>query len=155
LQSNITNSFISMNNAKHLILKAGQRPTLIRVAVLGVLLQAEDALSHTEVLERLLPQGEFDRVTIYRALDWLVSQGLSHKVAGAGRAWRFQATRNETMHRHAHFQCNRCGKVFCLPDVQPMPPKQIPASFSVESIELNIKGTCGDCRQKSGPLNAT
>lgn len=133
----------------------GQRPTLIRTAVLGILLQADDALSHTEVLERLLSHGSFDRVTVYRALDWLVSQGLVHKVAGAGRAWRFRSTRNETMHRHAHFQCNQCGKVFCLPDVQPSLPKQVPASFSVDSIELNIKGTCGDCRQKSNPVNAT
>ena len=144
-----------MINAKQLIINVGQRPTLIRTAILGVLLQADDALSHAEVLERLLPHGAFDRVTVYRALDWLVSQGLAHKVAGAGRAWRFRANRNETMHRHAHFQCNRCGKVFCLSDVQPTLPKQIPASFTVESIELNIKGTCGDCRQKSDPANAT
>lgn len=134
-----------MNNAKQVILNAGQRPTLIRTAVLSVLLETDDALSHTEVLERLLPHGAFDRVTVYRALDWLVSQGLAHKVEGSGRAWRFQATRTETMHRHAHFQCGRCGKVFCLPDVHPNLPMQIPASFTVESIELNIKGICGDC----------
>ncbi len=134
-----------MNIAEQLIANTGQRPTLIRTAVLGVLLEADDAISHAELLERLLPLGTFDRVTVYRALDWLVAQGLAHKVAGAGRAWRFHATRTETMHRHAHFQCSRCGKVFCLPDVHPTLPVQIPASFTVDSIELNIKGTCGDC----------
>jgi Fur family ferric uptake transcriptional regulator len=137
--------YILMNNAKQLILNAGQRPTEIRVAVLGLLLRADDALSHAEVLQRLLSHGSFDRVTIYRALDWLTSQGLAHKVAGSGRAWRFQATRTETMHRHAHFLCGRCGKVICLPNVQPILPQQLPAGFIVESLELNIRGLCGDC----------
>lgn len=144
-----------MKIARQLITNAGQRPTLIRAAVLSALLDADDALSHAELLERLLPHGEFDRVTVYRALDWLVTQGLAHKVAGAGRAWRFRSSLNETMHRHAHFQCNHCGKVFCLPDVQPALPRQIPASFSVESIELNIKGTCSECEQKIHRINAT
>lgn len=138
-----------MNIAEQLIINIGQRPTLIRSAVLGVLLAADGAISHAELLERLLPLGTFDRVTVYRTLDWLVSQRLAHKVAGAGRAWRFQATRSETMHRHAHFECGRCGKVFCLPDVQPTLPAQIPASFTVESIELNIKGTCADCARRA------
>ena len=85
-----------MKIARQLITNAGQRPTLIRAAVLSALLDADDALSHAELLERLLPHGEFDRVTVYRALDWLVTQGLAHKVAGAGRAWRFRSSLNET-----------------------------------------------------------
>jgi len=139
-----------MNPAEQLIEKIGQRATLIRTAILGVLLDADEALSHPEVLERLLLLGSFDRVTVYRALDWLVEHGLVHKVAGAGRAWRFQVSRNEAMHRHAHFQCSRCGKVYCLPDVQPTLPDQVPSSFSVDSIELNIKGTCADCGRATG-----
>lgn len=134
-----------MSTAERLIQDIGQRTTVIRVAVLEVLLSAKDALSHPELLERLLPFGTFDRVTVYRALDWLVAQGLAHKVAGTGRAWRFRVTRHDTPHRHAHFQCNRCGKVFCLPDIQPLLSKQIPAHFSVESMELNIKGICEQC----------
>ncbi|MCC6161291.1 MAG: transcriptional repressor, partial [Nitrosomonas sp.] len=77
-----------MNIAEQLIQNAGKRSTPIRSAVLGVLLNAKDVLSHSEVLEHLQQLGAFDRVTVYRALDWLVTQGLVHKVAGAGRAWR-------------------------------------------------------------------
>ena len=134
-----------MNSADQLIQASGQRATPVRSAVLSILMETDAALSHSEILDRLQALGEFDRVTVYRVLDWLVEHGLLHKVAGAGRAWRFRLTRNETMHRHAHFQCNRCGKIFCLPDVQPVLPKKVPASFSVESIELNLKGICDDC----------
>ncbi|OAJ69348.1 Fur family transcriptional regulator [Methylobacillus sp. MM3] len=134
-----------MNSADQLIQASGQRATPVRSAVLGILMETDAALSHAEILDRLQALGEFDRVTVYRVLDWLVEHGLLHKVAGAGRAWRFRLTRNETMHRHAHFQCNQCGRIFCLPDVQPVLPKKVPASFSVESIELNLKGICDDC----------
>jgi Fur family ferric uptake transcriptional regulator len=137
-----------MSIAELLIQNIGQRPTPVRLAVLNVLLNANDALSHTDVLALLQEIGIFDRVTIYRVLDWLVAHALAHKVAGAGRAWKFQATRNDTIHNHAHFQCNTCGKTYCLPGTQPVAPKQIPASFSVESVELNLRGTCGDCTRK-------
>lgn len=138
-----------MDTAEQLIHNIGQRPTPIRNAVLALLLSSGEALTHTEVLERLQGLvGPTDRVTVYRTLDWLVAQGLAHKVGGSGRAWRFQVTRNETMHRHAHFECTYCGKVMCLPDIRLDLPKQIPADFSVEYIELNLKGACSDCTRK-------
>lgn len=137
-----------MSHAEDRIQNINQRPTPVRRAVLGVLLDSSDPLAHIEVLERLQSIGQFDRVTVYRVLDWLVAHGLAHKVAGAGRAWRFQATHSETMHHHAHFQCTQCGKVFCLPEVLPTLPKQVPANFTVESVELNLKGICADCGAK-------
>lgn len=133
-----------MDIAEQLIQNAGKRSTPVRSAVLGVLLNAEDVLSHSEVLEHLQQLGAFDRVTVYRALDWLVTQGLVHKVAGAGRAWRFQVTRSESMHRHAHFQCHHCHKVFAFRRFSRFCQKSCPLT-SIDSIELNIKGICADC----------
>lgn len=142
-------TILPMDTAEQLLLARGQRATPVRNAVLNVLLEAGNALAHPEILERLQPVGTFDRVTVYRVLEWLVTQGMAHKVAGAGRAWRFQATRSETTHRHAHFQCHRCGKILCLPDVRLPTPKQVPETFSIDTIELNIKGVCADCGQAS------
>jgi len=133
-----------MNKADQMIIEIGERSTSVRTAVLGVLLNAESALAHPEVLEKLKSFGEFDRVTVYRVLDWLVLHGLAHKVAGTGRACRFQATLANMNHRHAHFQCRECGKICCLSDIQPELSK-FPEHFTIESIELNIKGICDDC----------
>lgn len=138
-----------MPTAEQLIQQAGQRPTTSRCGVLDALLAANEALSHTEILGRLGNAGNYDRVTVYRVLDWLVAHGLIHKVAGTGRAWRFQANRNETLHRHAHFHCIHCGKVSCLPNIHPTIPRQIPPHFSVEAVELNLKGTCSECERPS------
>ncbi|CAH1202545.1 Zinc uptake regulation protein ZUR [Candidatus Nitrotoga sp. BS] len=133
-----------MNKADRMIQEIGERPTVVRSAVLDVLLNAGSALAHPEVLERLKSLGEFDRVTVYRVLEWLVIHGLTHKVAGTGRACRFQATHPDTTHRHAHFQCNACGKICCLTDVKPE-LTSLPKHFTIESIELNIKGVCDNC----------
>ncbi|OAM53182.1 Fur family transcriptional regulator [Methylovorus sp. MM2] len=131
-----------MNEAEHLILDAGQRPTASRVAVLNILANASNALTHTEILDQL---DNFDRVTLYRVLDWLVDGGLAHAIMGQDRARRFQLTQKNTAHQHAHFKCNQCGKVYCLDGVHIKPPQQIPKHFTVESVELNISGRCADC----------
>ncbi len=130
--------------AEQLIQDRGQQATPSRIAVLSVLMASSNAMSHPEISRQLSERGQFDRVTLYRVLDWLVHQGLAHTVASADRVRRFQAT-HEGLHRHAHFECVSCGKVFCLTEVHPPMPSPLPAGFSVESLDLNVKGRCVDC----------
>jgi len=138
-----------MNESEKIIADLGLRATASRVAVLSILNLADNALSHQELLNLLAAEdasAAFDRVTLYRVLDWLLANGIIHKVTGQDRAWRFQINRADAMHRHAHFQCTHCGKTFCLSDVHPKKPPSLPAYFTVESVELNIKGLCADCK---------
>ena len=121
------------------------RVTPTRLAILSVLVDSSNAISHQEIFNQLNPAAGYDRVTVYRALDWLVDHKIIHKVAGQDRAWRFQLTRDETQHHHAHFQCNDCGKVYCLAEIQPVVTQAIPAYFTVNSVELNLKGRCAAC----------
>lgn len=133
-----------MMTANQIIQDAGLRPTANRLVVLEALLKSDNPLSHQELLNALSSAHEFDRVTLYRVLDWLVEHDIVHKVAGDNRAWRFQLNSTSASHRHAHFQCTECGKVYCLDDVSPRTPK-LPEGFRADSIELNIKGRCGSC----------
>jgi Fur family ferric uptake transcriptional regulator len=134
-----------MNTPKEIIEALGLRYTASRLAVLSVLTNTTNALTHQEVLNALDAAIEYDRVTIYRVLDWLVENSIAHKVVGQDRAWRFQLTRDDTQHRHAHFQCTDCRKVYCLAEIQPELAQAIPAHFTVNSVELNLKGRCADC----------
>ena len=136
-----------MENAEQLIRDAGQRPTPSRIAVLNVLAGAQHALTHPEILQALGSEASFDRVTLYRVLDWLLEHSLAHAIMGHDRARRFQHTQKNTLHQHAHFKCTSCGKVFCLEGVHARLPAQIPEHFTVDSIELNIKGCCADCQR--------
>jgi len=148
---------------QQLILQAGLKPTKARLAVLSIIAEANSALSHPEILERLSDQKEVDRVTIYRVLDWLTEHDLIHKIAGSGdkRAWKFQLSQprftaastpqstngfiSNNNHHHAHLHCQRCGKVTCVHELEPHFPPQILAQYQVSAIDINIKGVCADC----------
>jgi len=114
--------------------------------VLRLLDEAERALSHREI-EDALGTG-FDRVTLYRVLDWLVESGLAHRVIDAGRVFRFSlaSPANATHTAHAHFRCEACGKVFCLDEI-PVPTPALPAGFSGKAVEYCITGQCARCDQ--------
>jgi Fur family ferric uptake transcriptional regulator len=155
-----------MRSAELIFEQSGLKSTSARLAVTAVLTKNSDPLTHQDLLKQLPP--DFDRVTLYRVLDWLLQHQLIHRIAGADRAWRFQlnssintsnriqytakigaATPALNQHGHAHFQCAACGKVFCLDDIKPKLNKNLPADFTVDSIELNIKGKCAQCQMKA------
>lgn len=124
--------------------KTGDRVTAARVRVLAALLKRSEAVSHHE-LEGMLAPESIDRVTLYRVLDWLVEQGLAHRISGADRAWRFSAT-DRRHDAHAHFHCNRCGKVLCLEEVKTRRlPTDVPRGYRAEAMEVTVKGICAGC----------
>ena len=132
-----------IESARRRVEDAGDRVTEPRVRALGVLMAARSALSHHEIEKSLVKLGPADRVTLYRVLDWLVDKGLAHRVAGADRAWRYSVV-SETHRDHAHFQCNRCGKLLCL-DELPKQSVRLPAGFRSERVEVTVQGRCPQC----------
>jgi Fur family transcriptional regulator, ferric uptake regulator len=122
-----------------------ERVTAPRVAVLTALLAAKRPLSHQEV-EQAVAQAA-DRVTIYRVLDWLVSQGLAHRMAGEDRMFRYAA--GQSNHgAHGHFSCAVCGTVQCLgnaPQLAQLAAGLLPQGAQGEKVELNISGRCARC----------
>ena len=132
--------------AADLIAAHGGRVTRIRVAVVEALDEADHPLTHDELAAALTGSGvAHDRVTLYRALDWLVEQGLAHRVAGSDRAWRYGLIR-QAAHQHAHFHCDRCGHVFCLENLQPAFALALPGGYHLERAELILHGACPACQ---------
>lgn len=117
------------------------RLTPARRQVLTVLLSAEQALTHTQVAERLQPK--LDRVTLYRTLELLAEQGLAHKLIGADRVSRFNAAAEDQT--HPHFQCTQCGQLFCLASLTNLPTFNLPPGFSVTQTEITLRGCCATC----------
>jgi len=111
----------------------------LRQAVLAHLQASTTALSHPELLAAL-PQ--LDKVTLYRTLDWLVSQGLVHRLVGEDRVGRFHAAATGSA-ADAHFQCLRCGRTLCL--TAPVPAPELPPGLTVERVEVVVRGYCPDC----------
>lgn len=148
-----------MQIAETIIAQAGLRPTKARLAVLKTITESSSALSHAEILEHLAGLKEFDRVTIYRVLDWLTENQLVHKISGENRAWKFQLSQpkfsasdqterkviGQDAHHHAHLHCIHCGKISCLHDVKPRFNQEILKHYQITQIKINLKGVCDDC----------
>ena len=130
--------------ARERIRGTGARMTAPRVQVLAAMLAAHRVLSHHDI-EDMLGAARLDRVTLYRVLDWLVEEGLAHRIAGPDRVWRFSVT-GEAHETHAHFQCSRCGKVMCLDELSARKlAVQLPRGCRPERMELTVTGLCAQC----------
>ena len=141
------------------------RVTDARVKVLAALLGAPYAYSHQDVQDTL---ADMDRVTLYRALDCLTDAGLAHKIAGDDRVFRYNAAaeahehgdKSAPQHRHGHFKCTRCARVFCIDsmdasadaalrkELQSALRAALGRDFRSHDIELTIKGWCADCAHR-------
>ncbi|MEN7529966.1 MULTISPECIES: Fur family transcriptional regulator [unclassified Cupriavidus] len=128
----------------------GARVTQPRVAILACLIDADEPLTHQAVIDRLPPDGDVDRVTVYRVLDWLVDQGMAQKRAGRDRVFRFtlvehEAARAQVHRQHSHFHCTRCDRTFCLESAGKSVAPRVPSGFAVEHVELTVNGVCAEC----------
>ena len=134
------------STARELLQAHHGRVTATRIAVLDVLLATPRALTHQEVAEQIQGRQALDRVTLYRTLDWLVEQGLAHRIEGNDRIWRFNSASREDS-AHAHFHCRDCGRVFCLEQVMPAIAVSLPQDFQLDRAELTLHGLCPACHQ--------
>ena len=137
--------------SRRLVKQSGGRNTEARRNVLACLIAAARALSHAEI-ETQLQSTELDRVTLYRVLEWLVEQGLAHRVSGLSgfdRAMRFAFSPPEQRNAHAHFQCVRCGTTMCLDEVS-VPPLKVPGGIELQGFELAAFGYCAKCAAANG-----
>ncbi len=127
----------------------GLRATSARVAVLGCLEAAEGPLSHAEVFDRVRPGG-FDRATVYRNLVDLTEVGLARRYDLGDHVWRFELAEEADAHAaeaHAHFVCNACGSIECLPDdsVAVKAVRGAPRALAHKDLEVQVRGTCDEC----------
>ncbi len=133
--------------AEVLIGETGSRLTGARVRVLAFLLSQHTAVTHHDIEAALDGSDKIDRVTLYRTLDWLLAQGLAHKVLSEDRVWRFRANESAAAHRqHAHFKCERCASVTCLGSTAAASKSLVlPEGYQATETEMTVKGLCPAC----------
>ena len=123
------------------------RPTSMRNLVLKVLSDQKSAISRSE-LEQLFEK--VDKVTLYRTLKTFEDNKLIHSIEDGSGSIKY-ALCKEACHchpedLHVHYLCTNCRKTFCLTDI-PVPNVDLPVDFSVESVNMVIKGKCSDCQK--------
>ena len=120
-----------------------------RKKILNLFLNVQGALAHGDIERKA---GEkFDRVTVYRTLQTFVEKGIIHTIPTTDNSVRYALCKDnctEGHHHddHVHFICHQCGATLCLEDVV-VPEIKMRKGFSVNEIEVVVKGICLDCQQ--------
>jgi Fur family zinc uptake transcriptional regulator len=126
----------------------GAKLTALRRLVLGHILEAEAPAGAYDLLERLrASRGPSAPPTVYRALDFLLEQGLVHRVE---RLSAFIACIEDHGHDHgAQFLiCGQCRKVTEIEDRNvdhALRRAAAQAGFSLTGATVEAVGTCADC----------
>ncbi|HET9902625.1 MAG TPA: Fur family transcriptional regulator [Xanthobacteraceae bacterium] len=127
----------------------GTRLTPLRRRVLGVLASGHRPLGAYEIMDRLAQKGPRPApITVYRALDFLMENGLAHRLASRNA---FLAC----LHAHGASEsvifliCERCGAVgeASSSAVRDMLARAAEAAgFSPKAPLIEVSGLCAHCR---------
>lgn len=130
----------------------GVRLTAQRRTVLVLLSQARKPMTAYEVLDRMAQDGSRPAPpTVYRALDFLLRQGLIHKL----ESLHAYVGCSHPAHEHAgqFLICGDCGDVSELED--PVVARSLSQvgeakGFRMERPVIELLGTCAECAHKKG-----
>jgi len=126
----------------------GARLTDIRRTVLELILQAGEPIGAYALLDRLKDKsGQGKPPTVYRALDFLLAQGLIHRVE---RLNAFVGCHEEADHPHPvqFLICGECGNVMEFEDEAIGMAVATVASrsgFVVKRSIVEVEGVCAEC----------
>jgi len=128
--------------------RRGARLTDVRRTVLKLILQAQEPIGAYALLDRLKNQsGHGKPPTIYRALDFLLAQGLIHRVE---RLNAFVGCHEESDRPHPvqFLICGTCGSVTEFEDsavAQAVEAAAAAHTFSVSRTIVEVEGQCSAC----------
>jgi Fur family zinc uptake transcriptional regulator len=132
------------------------RLTPIRRQVLEALLSGHKPLGAYEIMDRLAEAGPRPApITVYRALDFLLENGLVHRIAS--RNAFIACIRNHASSESVVFLiCDRCGMVGEAPSAAvagTLKAAAEQAGFAPKIPLIEVTGLCAHCRE-AGPSQA-
>ncbi|PRY22666.1 Fur family zinc uptake transcriptional regulator [Aliiruegeria haliotis] len=127
---------------------AGLRFTPVRRRVLEILLEEHQAMGAYDVLSRLQAEGlGAQPPAAYRALDFLVANGLAHRVE---RLNAFVACAHPGEDHIPAFlicrDCNRVAETVTLPSRDVLIEAARACDFEIDKVLVEAEGRCGPCR---------
>lgn len=127
----------------------GLRFTPVRRRVLELLVQEHRAMGAYDILEHLTAEGLGSQPPVaYRALDFLVSAGLAHRIE---RLNAYTAcTHPGPAHRPAFLICRLCQHVAEADSTAvsaPLDKTARESGFVIEEVALELEGLCPTCAE--------
>jgi len=138
--------------AVQLCVVRGVQLTPIRHQVLALILDSHKAVKAYELLDRIKPQQNAAKpATIYRALDFLIEQGLIHRVESLNAFIGCSCSGHQ--HELLLLICNSCNEVEERPApkmMEALSEEFSQAGFVAYSKAIEAQGICVKCRAFQG-----
>ena len=137
----------ALGTAEQLCIVRGVQLTPIRLQVLELIWESHKAVKAYELLDRIKPlKQDAKPATIYRALDFLIEQGLIHRIESLNAFIGCNSSAEQ--HEQLLLICEQCHEVEERPAIEVMKAlsEEIEqAGFIGHSKAIEIKGICGKC----------
>src|SRR5690349_24668825 len=140
----------ALAHAEALCAARGQRLTPIRRQVLETLAESHRTLGAYEIMERMAGGGPRPApITVYRALDFLMENGLVHRIESRNAFLACAHDHDETS-MVAFLICDHCGSVGEIPAApvaQSLNAAARASGFAPKLSVVEIAGTCAHCQK--------
>jgi len=142
----------ALDTAEQLCVVRGVQLTPIRLQVLKLIWESHQAVKAYDLLDRLKPlKQEAKPATIYRALDFLIDQGLIHRIESLNAFIGCNCSGQQ--HEQLLLICKQCHEVEerPAPEVMRSLSSEIrQAGFIAHSKAIEIHGVCAKCSKDPG-----
>ncbi|MBQ2294996.1 MAG: transcriptional repressor [Spirochaetales bacterium] len=116
------------------------RPSIHRILIYQYLINNKNHPTADTVYTNLHPQlPTLSKTTVYNVLSLFVDKKLIQELPLENGELRYDADTSE----HAHFKCEKCGKVHDIFVKIGLP--KIPNDFTISRSQLFLWGKCPDC----------
>ena len=121
------------------------KPTAMRELVLKGFSEQTSAISLADLEQKF---EKADKVTLYRTLKTFEENKLIHSIDDGTGSVKYALCRETCQCHpedlHVHFLCTKCKQTYCLTDI-PVPSINLPTHFTLENINMVVKGVCSNC----------
>jgi Fur family zinc uptake transcriptional regulator len=139
-----------LTRTEQICARRGARLTDIRRNVLRLIMESREPVGAYTLLDALRSRhGSGKPPTIYRALDFLLAQGLVHRVE---RLNAFVSCHDDAGHHHHHAAqfliCRVCGQVTEIEDLRAEDAVLAAArsmGFHADKVVVEVEGKCREC----------
>jgi Fur family zinc uptake transcriptional regulator len=139
----------ALRHAQALCDQRAQKLTPTRRQVLEVLLENHKPLGAYEIIDRAAKHGtRHAPITVYRALDFLIENGLAHRIESRN-AYIACVHPHDSTDLVVFLICERCGEVGEAPSqavAESLKAATRAAGFAPKAPVIEITGICSNCR---------
>jgi Fur family zinc uptake transcriptional regulator len=137
----------AIRTAEQLCAERGVRLTPIRRKVLELIWESHRAVKAYDLLDRIKPVERIAKpATVYRALDFLLEQGLIHRVESLNAF--IGCSSSERQHEQLLLICVQCHEVEERPGemvMEAVTRELAQAGFTIHRKAIEIHGVCAHC----------